>query len=220
MSQRAQAAGIAALLLTAALLLAASLAQHGMNARPGGGYGPGMMGGYGMMTPDYGYRGAQTLDFNAAQTMIHAGTQGASVDSATNTVTYSGSTITIDAIAVQPDKPDTTFEIAGLVDPTLHLPRNAIVIIRLINMDYGADMPHGLVVTSTPPPYPFMTMPMMGGATGGIPPLAARSATDVQAAQYQAGSARFRTTTAGTYYYLCQVPGHAQKGMYGKIIVD
>lgn len=63
MSQRARAAGIAALLLTAALLLAASLAQHGMNARPGGGYGSSMMGGYGMMAPGYGYRGAQTLDF-------------------------------------------------------------------------------------------------------------------------------------------------------------
>ena len=220
MSQRARAAIIAAFLLTGALLLAISFAQHGTGTGPGAGYGPGMMGGYGMMAPGYGSRGAQTLDFNAAQAMIRASSQGPSVDSAANTVTYRGSTITIDVIAVQPDRPDTTFEVAGLVDPTIHLPRDAVVTIRLINMDYGADMPHGLVVTNTPPPYPYMTMPMMGGATGGIPPLAARSTVDVHAAQYQAGSARFHTVTAGTYYYLCQVPGHAQKGMYGQIIVD
>jgi len=26
--------------------------------------------------------------------------------------------------------------------------------------------------------------------------------------------------TPGTYYYVCQVPGHAQDGMYGKIVID
>ena len=29
----------------------------------------------------------------------------------------------------------------------------------------------------------------------------------------------FIAVRAGTYYYLCQVPGHAQMGMYGELVV-
>jgi len=85
-------------------------------------------------------------------------------------------------------------------------------------MDYGNGMAHGLIITRLPPPYPYMGTMM--AATGGIPPLAPRSSDSLQNASYAAGTAHFRATTPGTYYYLCQVPGHAQKGMYGKIIVE
>jgi uncharacterized cupredoxin-like copper-binding protein len=30
---------------------------------------------------------------------------------------------------------------------------------------------------------------------------------------------RFIAARAGTYYYLCQVPGHAQMGMYGELVL-
>jgi uncharacterized cupredoxin-like copper-binding protein len=33
------------------------------------------------------------------------------------------------------------------------------------------------------------------------------------------GTLTFTATTAGTYRYLCPVPGHAQKGMTGQFIV-
>ncbi|MHB1087594.1 MAG: sulfocyanin-like copper-binding protein [Acidimicrobiales bacterium] len=33
-------------------------------------------------------------------------------------------------------------------------------------------------------------------------------------------SSSILTLAAGTYYYLCPVPGHAQQGMYGKFVVQ
>jgi uncharacterized cupredoxin-like copper-binding protein len=33
------------------------------------------------------------------------------------------------------------------------------------------------------------------------------------------GSLSFIATTAGAYYYLCPVPGHAQRGMAGTLTV-
>ncbi len=242
MTPRQRTTLTAALLLAGALLLGASLAQRGMGGTPGAGDGPGPMPGYGYdhgygMMGGSGYRGGygpgmmgqgfpgQALDFEAARTLIQQGTQGATVDPTSNTVTYTGTNVTLDVIAVQPDKPDTTFAIAGLVDPTVKIARGASVTLRLVNMDYGSDMPHGLVLTRTPPPYPYMAMPMMGGGmmrggTVGIPPLDARSDENLQNATYASATVQFRATTPGTYYYVCQVPGHAQDGMYGTLIVE
>jgi len=126
---RQRSALIGAVLLTAALLLGASLAQRGMGGAPGtddgGGHagsdGPGMMGGYGsagshgaaMMGEGYGTPGIQTIDFDAARAMIRNSLQDATVDSTANTVSFTGSNVTIDVIAVQPNHPDTTFENAG-----------------------------------------------------------------------------------------------------------
>ncbi len=228
MNARTRTTLFAALLLTGALLLGATLAQRGMGGAPGTGYGG--AGGFGMMGGGYGGAGmmgqgydasARTLDFDAARAMIQSSSRGATIDPTTNTVRYSGTTVTLDVIAVQPGKPDTTFEIAGLVDPTVEIPRGATVTLNLVNMDYGADMPHGLVITRFPPPYPYVAMPMMGGGpSAGIPPLVARNEQDLQTATYAAGSTQFHATTPGVYYYLCQVPGHAQEGMYGKLIVE
>ncbi len=207
---------VAAAFVAATLVTGSALAQGGMGGAFRGGYGgygmgAAMMGGYGA------YRG-QTLTYDAATAMIQASSNGATMDIATNTVTYTGNDITLDVIAVQPGKPDTTFEIAGLVDPTIKIPRGATITLNLVNMDYGTDMAHGIIITRLPPPYPYMGTMMT--ATGGVPPLYPRSSEDLQAASYASGTAYFRATTPGTYYYLCQVPGHAQQGMYGKIIVE
>lgn len=242
MRRRARAGLLGAMLLAAALLVGASLAQRGLGGNGGSsgwgmtGSGYGMMGrgygamgggygttggGYGMMGGGYGGVAPQVLGWDAAQSILGSSADGAVVDPAGNTVTFAGDAVTLDVVAVQPDRPDTTFEIAGLVDPTVRVQRGAVVTVRLINMDYGQDMPHGLVITRLPPPYPYMAMPMMpGGAWGGIPPLVARSNEDLQAARYAGGSMRFRLDAAGTYFYVCQVPGHAQDGMYGRLIVE
>jgi hypothetical protein len=34
------------------------------------------------------------------------------------------------------------------------------------------------------------------------------------------GTLRFTAATAGTYEYLCPVPGHAQRGMVGSFVVS
>lgn len=237
MTPRVRAGLAGGVLLAAALLLGASLAQRGMGGGAYGGYGmgPGMMGGYGpgqgygygggygpgMMGQGYGGYGGQELDWNAADAVIRESGQGATVDTATNTVSYQGTHVTIDVIAVQPGKPDTTFEVAGLADPTVKVPLGATVTLDLVNMDYGSDMPHGLVLTRLPPPYPYTPMPLMmsGGLFSGIPPLAARTDEDLQSARYASASMQFRADAPGTYYYVCQVPGHAQHGMYGKLVI-
>lgn len=215
MRPRPAAAAAGVLLLAAAVLLGTALAQRGM-----GGYGNGGSYGWGMMGPGYAARAPRSLGWDAAQAMIQASAAGASVDRESDTVTFTGTRVTLDVIAVQPDDPDTTFEIAGLVNPTVRVRRGALVDVELVNMDYGKDMPHGLVITRVPPPYGAMPMPMMAGGLGGIPPLPARSSQDLQAARYAAGRMIFRATTPGTYYYLCQVPGHARDGMAGKLIVE
>lgn len=218
MSRRGRFGILAGALLAAALVVNLALAQRGMGGY-GNGYGPGAYG-PGMMGIGVGVRGSQVLDWSGAQATIEAGAAGASVDAASNTVSFTGANVTLDVIAVQPGEPDTTFEIAGLVDPTVKVPRGALVTLRLVNMDYGADMPHGVVITRLPPPYTVMPMLMMGGMGPGIPPLVARSADDLRSARYAAAAVRFRAAVRGTYYYLCQVPGHARDGMYGKLIVE
>lgn len=62
--------------------------------------------------------------------------------------------MTIDLVAVQPGHEDQTFEVHGLVNPTLVVPLGAVVHFRLVNMDYGEDMEHGGIVTHVPPPTP------------------------------------------------------------------
>lgn len=36
----------------------------------------------------------------------------------------------------------------------------------------------------------------------------------------ESGSVVFTVTKAGDFYYICQVPGHADVGMYGKVVVN
>ena len=230
MSRGRRAALLAALFLTAAVVLGAALAQRGMmGAGPDGyaangyGRGGGMMGGNGYGMGGYGMGGSayqgQAMTWNAAQQAIQDSAPGATVNAADNSLTFTGTHIHMNVIAVQPGKPDTTFEVGGLVDPTLHIPRGATVTMTLVNMDYGQDMPHGLVLTRRAPPYPYMGTGMMVGGSG-IPPLAARTSDNLQNATYASGTLQFSATVPGTYYYVCQVPGHAQEGMYGKIIID
>ncbi len=221
MSRGRPAALLAALFLTAAVVLGAALAQRGTtgggyDGAHGNGYGPGM-GGNGMMGGS-AYQG-QPMSWSAAQRAIQDSAPGATVDAADNSLTFTGTSIHVNVVAVQPGEPDTTFEVGGLVNPTLHIRRGATITMTLVNMDYGRDMPHGLVLAREAPPYPYMGTGMMGGGYG-IPPLAARTTDDLESATYASGSVQFRATSPGTYYYLCQVPGHAQDGMYGKIIVD
>jgi len=42
---------------------------------------------------------------------------------------------------------------------------------------------------------------------------------DPTAAGMHVGTLTFTTANPGTYHYLCPVPGHAQKGMVGLLIV-
>lgn len=205
---------VAAVAVLVLLLVGAGIAQRGAMGGAGG-YGAGGYGAGGMMG---GQGAAPSRDWAEARALVARSGEGATLERGTNTVVFTGPRITIDMIAVQPDKPDTTFEVAGLVNPTIRVPRGAVIDLQLVNMDYGRDMAHGVVITRVPPPYATMSVPMMG--TVGVAPLAPRTSEDLGSARYAVAGATFRATTPGTYYYLCQVPGHARDGMYGTLVVQ
>lgn len=113
------------------------------------------------------------------------------------------------------------FVIYGLVNPTLVVPAGAVIHVTFVNLD--DDMYHNFVVTTAPPPYPYNVMPYIG-AYGGMGPQMMAYMRWVPPANYSDGRAYgyYYTLTfaePGTYWYLCTYPGHAEEGMYGKIIV-
>lgn len=130
---------------------------------------------------------------------------------------FTGQQITIPVVAVEPGKPDTTFEVHDRVNPTLVVPANTRIQITLVNMDGG--MAHGLDVTRRPPPYKAATsLPVAQpngsviALTGAVPP---HQEDDQRITLKHTDWFKLKP---GQYYYACPVPGHAHKGMYGKII--
>lgn len=128
-------------------------------------------------------------------------------------IVFTGEHITVPVVAVAPGAPEKTFEVHGVVNPTIVLPAGVKVRFKLANADRG--MPHGLAVTPKSPPYPKNVKkeikPPMAG-TGYVSH--ENSKTDLQVA-----ATGWFTLKQGTYYYVCPVPTHAHDGMYGKIIV-
>ncbi|WP_156030064.1 hypothetical protein [Thiomonas sp. FB-Cd] len=218
-----------------AALLVAAWGPSAQAQMPGGGdgayggyggmMGGGMMGG-GMMgfaqsdrPVEPGWGGA-VLDYAQVRDFLAGSTQGARVDARTHTVTFSGRDVRIAMVAVQPGHPDQTFEVAGLTNPTLVVPRGATVRIDLVNMDYGRNMEHGLIITAVPPPYPYMAMMATGPGLVQLEPLLPwRSDSRLRAASYAALSTSFVAGEPGTYWYVCPTPEHAEKGMVGRFII-
>jgi rusticyanin len=139
---------------------------------------------------------------------------GAHLSRTAGTITFTASSIRLAVVASPATGPDETFRIAGLVNPTLIVPAGATISIQLVNAD--PDTAHGLVITATP------------GARSPMPMMTARPAFRGSAlwflgnptsAGMHAATLTFTATTPGTYRYLCPVPGHAAKGMIGKLIV-
>lgn len=136
---------------------------------------------------------------------------GARADAADNTITFISSRVAFTVVAVPPGGPDMTFRIGGLVNPTLVLPAGATVQVEFINAD--TDEAHGWEVTSDNPPFPFgLGQPVISGALAS--PLG-----DPTSAGDGAETITFRACPAASYEYACPMPGHAQMGMHGKIII-
>ena len=148
-----------------------------------------------------------------------------------NTLVFNSSNITLVVLAMgvqrainlthgQPPVYDSNssgnaFVIYGLISPTLIIPKDAIVHVEFINLDSSEY--HNVIMTAAAPPYQYMPMSAMNGIISMMPV--------IPNANYSNGSAsEYNYTTyfgnSGTYWYLCMYPGHAQMGMYGKIIVE
>ncbi len=140
---------------------------------------------------------------------------GASVDRTANRITFSSATVDFAVLASPPGGPDETFRLAGLVNPTIVVPQGAQVRIAVVNAD--PDTAHGFVVTAT------------GASSSWMPMMTARPAFAGSAlwflgnptsAGMHTATLSFTANPAGTYQYLCAVPGHAQKGMVGTFVVS
>ena len=154
----------------------------------------------------------QTVSTSRARTLGDQVPAGASVDTAAKRITFASGPVSLVIVAVPPGGPDMTFRIAGLTNPTIVVPRGARVTVEFINADQ--DEAHGWLVTNQQPPFTFgqSRAPAINGAFTGV-------IGDPTAAGDGASSITFRASTAGTYRYICPMPGHAQMGMHGTLIV-
>lgn len=173
--------------------------------------------GYGMMGGNRGYNSNSysqgLISEDKVNEEIKNSTANAKVDKQSNSVTYSGNTIKVVLLASS-KQADDKFEVAGLINPTIYIPKNSTVTLELINED--EDVSHALEITSAAPPYGYMSM-MQGGVYPGsyINPIPSSAN-----GKFYSASSSFITNYDGSFYYICQYPGHAAQGMYGKIIVQ
>lgn len=137
---------------------------------------------------------------------------GASVDPRTDTITFTGTRVSFTVVAIAPGAPDMTFRVAGLSNPTIIVPTGAQVTVRFINND--SNEAHGWLVTSNQPPFGFgqPAVPAIAGASAGV-------IGDPVSGDDGANTVSFTAGSAGSYHYICPMPGHAQMGMHGSFIV-
>ena len=198
----------------------ASSAGSGAGWGPFGFMGPGMLGGGGMMGGNGDAMGqmmgralagrvGQPIPQAEATALGDATPAGASVDRTAKRITFRTSDVRFAVLASPPGGPDETFRIAGLVNPTIVVPQGATVTVQLINAD--PDMSHNWAVVDAQAPFPYMTMMTRAAFAGASsPPLGDPTSAGLPSVTFS-----FTASTAGTYTYLCQVPGHAAQGMYG-----
>ncbi|WP_369611254.1 plastocyanin/azurin family copper-binding protein [Sulfurisphaera javensis] len=201
----------------------------------GGMMGSGMMG-QGGMYHMMGYYGGytvmyeQTIPINEAISMMKNVPNYVKVFPENDTLVFNSTDITLVVLSMGHGRAinltdyvppsfahaqDNVFVIYGLINPTIIIPQGAVVHIILINLDAGDY--HNIAITPVPPPYPYYVMMYIKMNILGMAPM-------LPPANYNSGQAytfSFTTTFSqtGTYYYLCEYPGHAEMGMYGEIIV-
>jgi rusticyanin len=196
---------------TSALFSSPTRGAVGMMGSGGGNYAGGFSGMMGSGGGNAQNQGAITSTALAA--LVNKGGQGASIDPKTNTVTYTGRSLTLVALASPHGKPNMTWEIDGLVNPTVIIQPGVRVKVVLVNTDRGYM--HGFELTTNSPPYSYMTMATVTDNFF-LMPLPQRTTQNLVTASYYTRSASL-TTAPGLYHYFCPVPGHAAAGMFGTL---
>jgi rusticyanin len=137
---------------------------------------------------------------------------GASVDRASNTITFTASAVSFTVVAVPPGGPDMTFRVAGLTDPAIVVPQDDQVTVHFINGDN--DEAHAWMIADEQPPFSFYQpkTPAIPGAFSGL-------IGDPTADGQGASTFTFQAGLACTYQYICPMPGHAQMGLHSAFIV-
>lgn len=150
-------------------------------------------------------------------TVVQQSKRGVTIDRATNTITYHSAHDLVVPLAAPAalHLPGMQWEIDGLINPTVVVPRGAQVTVDLVNADQGYL--HGFEVTTATPP--FQEMAMMQGAAAFPGAFVMPILPETSHGQYHR-STQFTAATTGTYYYICPVPGHAAHGMAGQFVVS
>lgn len=189
---------------------------------PGFWPGPGMM--YGRYSQ--AFKTVSIQDAEAATTLPTY----AQVSKADNSITFNSQNVQIVPLSFMVDDAKNftgssppsyangdAFVIGDMIDPTLVLKAGTTLNVTSINLD--GDMAHNFAIMSSPPPYPYMTMQgmMYGGVVAMMPVL---PNDDEKAGYAYELSYQVTLSQPGTYWYVCTYPGHAQGGMYGKIVVQ
>ena len=205
------------------------------SAYPGYAMGPGMMsGGSGMMSGGQGstYGGStqsfKTISISDAKSAAHLPTY-AQVSKGNNTIVFDSKSVSLVPLSFMGDDAvnftgssapsyatDDVFVIGDMIDPTLVFKAGTSLTVTSINLD--DDMSHNFVIMTSSPPYQYMAMQntMYGGVVASMPVLPNDDQQKGYAYEY---SYSVDLSQPGTYWYVCTYPGHAEEGMYGKIIV-
>jgi rusticyanin len=202
------------------------------NSNPSNNLGSGMMGssgmGSGMMGGSYsGSVSYKTVSIKDVTNEINSQPNDAQVSKDDNTIIFSSSNIALtsfammgqDAINATGYNPPTqtggdVFVMDALINPTLVVKSGTQLHITLINLD--EDMAHNFVITTSGPPYSTMPMMSNGAFLNKMPILPNEEKQQGYAYEY---TDSITLDQSGTYWYVCTYPGHAEEGMYGKIIV-
>ncbi|MGI0047271.1 MAG: plastocyanin/azurin family copper-binding protein [Nitrosotalea sp.] len=191
----------------------------------GSGMGPGMMSGYTSGGSSY-----KSVSIKDATGEINSLPSSAQVSKDSDTITFASTSVDLtsfsmigsDAINMTGYNPPSSahsggdvFVVGGLINPTLVVKSGTQLSVTLINLD--EDMSHNFVITESAPPY--YTTPMMGngGFLNTMPILPNEEKQQGYAYEY---TDSVTLNQPGTYWYICTYPGHAEEGMYGKIVVQ
>ena len=158
----------------------------------------------------------QVISPAAARALARKTAATAVVDHRARTVTYTSARAELVALGSAPGTPDETWTIAGMVNPTVHSHTGAHVTVHFFNADADQDTWHGWLLTTARPAYPRQVAQRVPLA---FPDAVARPVHGETVHRWFGRTVPFIAARAGTYYYLCQVPGHAQMGMYGELVV-
>ncbi len=149
--------------------------------------------------------------------LVQKSERGVTIDRATNTITYHSTQdllVPLAAPAALHIK-GMQWEIDGLINPKVVVPQGAQITVDLVNADQGYM--HGFEVTTARPP--FREMAMMQGPAAFSGAFIMPILPETSQGQYHR-STQFTATKAGTYSYICPVPGHAAQGMAGQFVVS
>ena len=130
-----------------------------------------------------------------------------------NTLWFRSGPATLVVYGSPPDY-DMAFVIQGMVNPTVHIAPGSRVTVVAVNMD--PDAYHTWSLSTQGPPYG--SMPMMGSGEmmpGGM--MGTSMLAPMSRAGFWSQQMSF-TSSAGSYWYLCGVSGHAAQGMYGGLV--